>query len=235
MSGTSQFSLLSLPRAIYGAGQATLRKFCFFSPTHILSRSETHDSLKFLSWKDASNEPNYKILRPMVVEILESKDNNADENGSVLKQKFNNLRFLKLHASFMHQNFCFGQVHRLTSKAVPIQPFSSILDRFLLMKMSPKLKMMRLKWFFPYKLIMGREIKWKWFHNSLAQFFHPFLIIGSFWSERVRNRKWCDWFKFHTINQNLDQKSICKGLKMLRMNFCVHSWSTKFINSWLSW
>ena len=59
-------------------------------PTHILSRSETHDSLKFLSWKDASNEPNYEILRPMVIEILESKDNNADENGPILKQKFNN-------------------------------------------------------------------------------------------------------------------------------------------------
>ena len=134
----------------------------------------------------------------------------------------------------MHHNFCFGQVHRLTSKAVPIQPFSSILDRFLLMKMSPKLKMMRLKWFFPYKLILGREIEWKWFHNSLAQFSHPFLIIGSSWPKRVRNWKWFDWSNFHHINQIWIEKSICKVMKLLRMNFCVRSWSTTFIHSWWS-
>ena len=115
----------------------------FNSATHILSRSETHDSLKFSSWKDASNEPNHEILRPVVVEILESKDNNADENGSVLKQKFNNSWFLKSHASFMHHKFCFGQLHRLSSQAVPIQSFSSILDElFLLIKKSLKLKKM---------------------------------------------------------------------------------------------
>ena len=49
---------------------------------------ETHNSLKSLSWKDASNEHNYETLRPIVVEILESKDSNADENGPILKQKF---------------------------------------------------------------------------------------------------------------------------------------------------
>ena len=62
----------------------------FNSATHILSRSETHDSLKFSSWKDNSNEPNYEILRPVVIEILDSKDNNAHENGPILKQKLNN-------------------------------------------------------------------------------------------------------------------------------------------------
>ena len=47
VSGTSQFSLLSLPRAIYGAGQATLRKKGkFLSTTHILSRRDLGDSLK---------------------------------------------------------------------------------------------------------------------------------------------------------------------------------------------
>ena len=47
VSGTSQFSLLSLPRAIYGAGQATLGRFGkFLGTTHILSRRDLGDSLK---------------------------------------------------------------------------------------------------------------------------------------------------------------------------------------------
>ena len=108
---------------------------------------------KFLSWKDASNEPNCETFRLIVVEILDSKDNIADEHGSILKQNYRSSRFLKLNACFIHHNFCVDHLHRLTSKALPIQPFSSILDWFLLMKMSPKLRMMRLKWFFPYKLI----------------------------------------------------------------------------------
>ena len=79
----------------------------FNSATHILSRSETHDSLKFLSWKDASNEPNYEILRPMVVEILESKDNNADENGPILNQKFNNSKISEVTCMFHTSKFLF--------------------------------------------------------------------------------------------------------------------------------
>ena len=55
-----------------------------FTPNRIFNAIETHDSLKFLSWKDASNELNYEILRPMVIEILELKDNNADEDGPIL-------------------------------------------------------------------------------------------------------------------------------------------------------
>ena len=58
------------------------------APKPILIAIETHDSLNSFSWKDASNEPNYEILRPIVVEILESKDNNADEDVPFLKQKF---------------------------------------------------------------------------------------------------------------------------------------------------
>ena len=48
-----------------------------------------NDSLKSLYRKEASKELNCEILRLMVIEILESKDNNADENGPVLKQKIN--------------------------------------------------------------------------------------------------------------------------------------------------
>ena len=45
--------------------------------------------------------------------------------------------------------------------------FSSILDDwFLLMKKSPKLKLMRLTWFSSNKLIFGREIDWKCFQND---------------------------------------------------------------------
>ena len=79
----------------------------FNSATHILSRSETHDSLKFLSWKDASNEPNYEILRPMVIEILESKDNNADETGPILNQKFNNSKISEVTCMFHTSKFLF--------------------------------------------------------------------------------------------------------------------------------
>ena len=58
------------------------------APKPIFIAIETHDSLKSFSWKDTSNEQSYKILRLIVVEILESKDNNADENVPFLKQKF---------------------------------------------------------------------------------------------------------------------------------------------------
>ena len=58
------------------------------APKRIFFAIETHGSLKSLSWHDASNEPNYEILRLIVVDIWESKDNNTDENGTVLKQKF---------------------------------------------------------------------------------------------------------------------------------------------------
>ena len=104
--------------------------------------------------------------------------------------------------------------------------------KFLLIKKSAKLKMMRLKWFFPYKLILGRDIEWKWSHNSLAQFSHQFSIIGSSWPKRVRNCKCFDWSIFHHINQIWIEKLIRKGLKLLQMNFCVHSWLTTFIHSW---
>ena len=107
VSGTSQFSLLSLPRAIYGAGQATLKDFYFLGPTHILSRSETHDSLNFSPWKDTSNERNYEILRPMVIEILESKDSNADENGPILNQKFTNSKLSGVTCMFHRSKFLF--------------------------------------------------------------------------------------------------------------------------------
>ena len=56
---------------------------------HIFNAIETHDSLKFSSWKDALNESNYKFLRPVVIELLESKDNIVHENGPILKQKLN--------------------------------------------------------------------------------------------------------------------------------------------------
>ena len=102
------------------------------------------------------------------------------------------------------------------------------------MKKNPKLKMMQLVWFSPYNLILGREIEWKWFHNSLAQFSHPFMIIGSSWPKRVRNWKWFDWSNFHHINQIWIEKLICKGMQLLRINFCVRSWLTTFIHSWWS-
>ena len=128
----------------------------FNSATHILSRSETHDSLKFLSWKDASNEPNYEILRTMVVEILESKDNNADVTKVLFWNK-NSIasRFHKLHTCYIHLKFCLDQAHRLTSTALPIQP----------------------------------------------------LLIGSSSSRRVRNSRWCNCSYFHLMNQFWVEKS----------------------------
>ena len=99
---------------------------------------------------------------------------------------------------------------------------------------SPKLKMMRLIWFSPYKRNLGREIDCKWFHYSLAEFSNLFLIIASTWSKTVRNWKWCNWSKFHRINQIRNKKSIWKSLKMLWMIICVPSWSTQFMHSWWS-
>ena len=43
---------------------------------------------------------------------------------------------------------------------------------------------------------------------------HQFLLIK--W---VRNRKWCHLSNVNTINQIWIEKRICKGLKMLRMNY----------------
>ena len=63
--------------------------YAILIPKRIFDGIEAHDSLKFLAWKDASIEPNHEILRPMVIEILESKDNNADKTGPILNQKFN--------------------------------------------------------------------------------------------------------------------------------------------------
>ena len=102
--------------------------YIILRPKRIFNAIETHDSLKFLSWKYASNEPNYKILRPMIFEILESKDNYADEAGPILKQNSITQSFLKIPACFIDQNFCIDHVHRLTHNSVPIRPFSSIID-----------------------------------------------------------------------------------------------------------
>ena len=44
--------------------------YIIFIPNRIFNAIETHDRFKFLSWKDASNESNYEILRPMVIEIF---------------------------------------------------------------------------------------------------------------------------------------------------------------------
>ena len=41
----------------------------------------------------------------MVIEILEFKDNNANDNGPILKENAISPRFLKLHACFIHHNF----------------------------------------------------------------------------------------------------------------------------------
>ena len=83
---------------------------------------------------DASNELNCETFRLIVVEILDSKDNIADEHGSILKQNYIAPRFLKLNVCFIRHNFCADHLHRLTSKTLPIQPFSSIPDRFLLIR-----------------------------------------------------------------------------------------------------
>ena len=59
--------------------------YAILPPNRIFNAIDTHDSLKFSSWKEDLNEPNYKIFRLMVIEILESKDNNVDGNGSISK------------------------------------------------------------------------------------------------------------------------------------------------------
>ena len=143
-------------------------------------------------------------------------------------------RFFHICACFIHHNFCSDHLHSLNNESVRIEPFSFILDRFLMIKTSPKLKMMLLVWFLPYKQILSRELEWKWFHNSLDQFSYPFLIIGSSCLKRLRNWKRLNWSNFYYINQIWIEKSICKGLKWLRMNFCVLSWSITFIHSWWS-
>ena len=123
----------------------------FNSATHILSCRKAHDSLKFLSWKDASNEPNYEILRPMVIEILESEHNNADKNGPILNQKFNNSKLSEVTCMFHRSKFLF----------------------------------------------------WSGVCVDTIQYqFHPFrpFLIGSSWWKRVRNWKWCDWPDYLTIN-----------------------------------
>ena len=102
----------------------------------------------------------------MVSEIFESKDNNADENGPILKQKFNNTKISDVTCMFHTSQSFFDHVHRLKNKAVPIQPFSSILGRFLLMKKRPKLKLMRVTLFSHNKLILGQESDWKLFPND---------------------------------------------------------------------
>ena len=58
-----------------------------------------------MSWKDASNEPNYKILLPIVVETFESKDNNADGNIPILKQEFNSFMLLFTDTPNYHLSF----------------------------------------------------------------------------------------------------------------------------------
>ena len=75
------------------------------TPKKIFNALETHDSLRFLTWKDASNEPIYETFRLIVVEILDSKDNIADEHGSIVKQNYISPRFLKLQACIIHHNF----------------------------------------------------------------------------------------------------------------------------------
>ena len=64
----------------------------------------------------------------------------------------------------------------------------------------------------------------------------PFLIVGSSWSKRVRSRKWCDLSNFHTTNQIWIKKPICKGSKMLRVNFYVYRSKAAFdVMEWTWW
>ena len=71
---------------------------------------------------------------------------------------------------------------------------------------------------------------WNGFRISRNRYSHPFLIIGSFWSDRVWKRIWNDWAYFHTINQACIEKSIFKSLGMLRIDLSLHYWSTTFIH-----
>ena len=58
------------------------------SPKRIFDVAESGDSSKFSSCKDGSKEPNHEIVRPMVAEIMELKDDNADGIGPILIFKF---------------------------------------------------------------------------------------------------------------------------------------------------
>ena len=58
------------------------------SRKRIFNATESGDSSKFSSWKDGSKESNHEILRPMVAEIMELKDDNADGIGQILTLKF---------------------------------------------------------------------------------------------------------------------------------------------------
>ena len=103
--------------------------------------------------------------------------------------------------------------------------FSCILDdRFLLMKKSPKLKMMRLIWFSHYKLVLGRGIVWKRFQNDPIWCFPAFLMIGSSWWKRVGNWNWCDWLDLLIINKFWVEKSVRNGFKIFRLSILLHSW-----------
>ena len=57
-------------------------------PNRIFDGTESCDSSKFSSRKDESKETNHEILRPMVAEIMELKDDNADGIGLILTVKF---------------------------------------------------------------------------------------------------------------------------------------------------
>ena len=116
-------------------------------------------------------------------------------------QKESELDYVAIDVIFT-QDTNFGSKNRLE---MVLQCYESVIScvldhRFLLMKKSPILKSMRMTWFSHYKLMLGREIDWKWFQNDPTQCFPAFLIIGSSWRKRVRNWKWYDRPDFRSIN-----------------------------------
>ena len=64
------------------------RIWAILGPNRIFNATESGDSSKFSSCKDGSKEPNHEIVRPMVAEIMELKDDNADGIGPILTLKF---------------------------------------------------------------------------------------------------------------------------------------------------
>ena len=81
--------MFSALHAIPAGGKASLGEiYEILGRKRIFDATESGDSSKFSFGKDGSIESNHEIVRPMVAEIMELKDDNADGIGPFLTLKF---------------------------------------------------------------------------------------------------------------------------------------------------